>query len=90
MAATFLLRCNAVLVKICCRFVADSFHGRFLRIVVCVCFVCAAFVVLFFVEYPGMYSDEWTLGAATYPSQKSAMSVRRHTKVLADGEGKIG
>ena len=31
--------------------------------------------------------SDWTLGAATYPSMKLAMSVRRHTKVLADGEG---
>ena len=53
-------------------------------------FVCAAFVVLFLVKYPGMNSDEWTLGAATCPPQKLAMSVRRHTKVLADGEGKVG
>ena len=30
---------------------------------------------------------DWTLGAAAYPSKKLAMSVRRHTKVLADGEG---
>ena len=29
---------------------------------------------------------DWTLGAATGLSWKSAMSVRRHTKVLADGE----
>ena len=28
-----------------------------------------------------------TLGAATYPSVMMAMSVRRHTKVLAIGEG---
>ena len=28
-----------------------------------------------------------TLGAATYPSVIMAMSVRRHTKVLAIGEG---
>ena len=31
--------------------------------------------------------SDWTLGAAAYPSKKLAMSVRRHTKVLADGEG---
>ena len=31
--------------------------------------------------------SDWTLGAAAYPSKKSAMSVRRHIKVLADGEG---
>ena len=31
--------------------------------------------------------SDWTLGAAAYPSKKSTMSVRRHTKVLADGEG---
>ena len=29
---------------------------------------------------------DWTLGAAVHPSKKLAMSVRRHTKVLADGE----
>ena len=31
--------------------------------------------------------SDWTLGAATYPSKKLAMTVRRYTKVLADGEG---
>ena len=31
--------------------------------------------------------SDWTLGAAGYPSKNLAMSVRRHTKVLADGEG---
>ena len=31
--------------------------------------------------------SDWTLGAAAYPSEKLAMTVRRHTKVLADGEG---
>ena len=36
---------------------------------------------------PGVDIGDWTLGAVAYPSQKSAMSVRRHTKVLADGEG---
>ena len=30
--------------------------------------------------------SDWTLGAAAYPSKKLAMSVRRHTKVLADRE----
>ena len=31
-----------------------------------------------------------TLGAATYPSVMMALSVRRHTKVLATGEGWLG
>ena len=31
--------------------------------------------------------SDWTLGAAAHPFKKLAMSVRRHTKVLADGEG---
>ena len=31
--------------------------------------------------------SEWTHGAAICPSQKSALLVRRHTHVLADGEG---
>ena len=31
--------------------------------------------------------SDWTLGAAAYTSKKLAMSVRRHTKVLAYGEG---
>ena len=69
--------------------VVHSFLVMLLLLLPGVFFVCAAFVVLIFDEYPGMYSDEWTLGAATYPSQKSAMSVRRHTKVLADGERKL-
>ena len=30
---------------------------------------------------------DWNLGAAAYPSKKLAMSVKRHTKVLANGEG---
>ena len=34
--------------------------------------------------------SDWTLRAAAYPSKKLAMSVRRHTKVLADGEGWLG
>ena len=33
---------------------------------------------------------DWTLGAATSLSWKSAMSVRHHTKVLADGEREPG
>ena len=33
---------------------------------------------------------DWTLGAATGLSWKSAMSVRRHTKALADGERSPG
>ena len=49
----------------------------FLRACVCVCVcVCARASVV----------CDWTLGAATGLSWKSAMSVRRHTKVLADGE----
>ena len=31
--------------------------------------------------------SDWTLDAAAYPSKKLVMSVRCHTKVLADGEG---
>ena len=55
-------------------------------------FVCAwlyAIIIFGFVPRKWKY-DEWTLGAATCPSQKSAMSVRRHTKVLVGGEGKLG
>ena len=70
--------------------VVHSFLVMLILLLPGVIFVCAAFVVLFLVKYPGMYSDKWTLGAVTCPSQKSAMSVRRHTKVLADGEGKVG
>ena len=32
-------------------------------------------------------TSDRTLGAAACPSQKSAISVRCHTKVLADGKG---
>ena len=32
-------------------------------------------------------TSDWTFGAAAYPSKKLEMSVRRHTKVLAHGEG---
>lgn len=45
------------------------------------------FTIVSIVWYPGMDIGAWTLGAVTYPSEKSAMSVRRHTKVLANGEG---
>ena len=38
------------------------------------------------VWYPRMEDGDWTLGAVAYLSPKSAVSVRRHTKVLADGE----
>ena len=34
-----------------------------------------------------LYVHDRTLGAAAHPSEKFAMSVRRHTKVLPDGEG---
>ena len=51
-------------------------------------------LVLSFTKYPTsgacmrvlLFCDR-TLGAATYPSVMMAMSVRRHTKVLAIGEG---
>ena len=31
--------------------------------------------------------SHWTLGEAAYPSKNLAMSLRRHTKVLANGKG---
>ena len=52
---------------------------------VCVC-VCAACTSTACTSVLRVLSD-WTLGAAAYPSEKLAMSLRRHTKVLADGEG---
>ena len=54
--------------------VAQSLCCCLVHVYVCVC-VCVR---------PCM--SNWTLGAAAHPSKKLAMSVRRHTKVLADGE----
>ena len=55
-------------------------------------FVCARlYAIIIFGLVPRKWKyDESTLGAATCPSQKSVMSVRRHTKVLVGGEGKLG
>ena len=48
---------------------------------VCVCYGCT-------VCTSALHAlSDWTLGAAACPSEKLAMTVRRHTKVLADGEG---
>ena len=53
---------------------------------VCVCSVTVCYRCTVCTSALHALSD-WTLGAAAYPSKKLAMTVRRHTKVLADGEG---
>ena len=55
-------------------------------------FVCVCVLQVCYVHSAACTSvlrvlSDWTLGAAVYPSKKLATSVRRHTKVLANGEG---
>ena len=61
--------------KVLCWCTRHSRRGMCVCVCVCVCVV------------PHNHMRDWTLGAAIYPSKKLANSVRRHTKVLADGEG---
>ena len=76
--------------EVCLQTVAVCVHAHAcVCVCVCVC-VCEALCHYFLVSTLDWKYDKWTLGAASCPSQKSAKSVRHHTKVLTDGEGKLG
>ena len=70
--------------------IGHSSKTKCVCVCVCVC-VCAWVVTPMASEGEGRVTScafcDRTLGAATYPSVMMAMSVRRHTKVLAIGEG---
>ena len=81
----FSLLCSCLAVLIVCVCVCDLFGGQYTGYgVLQVC--CVLLHSTACTSVLRVLSD-WTLGAAAYPSKKLAMSVRRHTKVLADGEG---
>ena len=66
---------------LCCASQIMCVGGGGGNIPVTVCYRCAVCTSVLRVL------SHWTLGAAAYPSKKLAMSVRRHTKVLTNGEG---